>query len=258
MMLIEAHTHLDRYPVDDLETALAEITAHRIFSVSVSMDLPSYRRNREIAARCDLVLPTFGVHPWHAHEYADRLDDLVESTAQSPMLGEIGLDYYFVKEADRFPAQRTVFEFFLAAAQDQDKVVNLHTKGAEQDVLDYLKRYEIERAIVHWYSGPLDIFRKLADRGVYFTVGAEVLVSEHIQAIARMVAADRLLTETDNPGGPKSFIGGVGRPALILDVVGKLAELRGTTVEEIEATVQANFLRLAHDLPDVIGTITAG
>ena len=48
-MLIDAHSHLDRYGEDMLESALAEITEHSIFTVANSMDLPSYRRNVEIA-----------------------------------------------------------------------------------------------------------------------------------------------------------------------------------------------------------------
>ena len=72
----------------------------------------------------------------------------------------------------------------------------------------------------------------------------EVLYSEHIQTIARELPSEQLLTETDNPGGPKSFIGALGMPVLIRDVVQGVAELRETTVEAVIHTVQANFVRL--------------
>lgn len=151
-MLIDAHAHLDRYG-DALESALQEIAQHRIFTISNSLDLPSYKRNLEISEMCELVLPTFGVHPWMASEYADRLEDLRGAIEQSPMLGEIGLDYYFVKDPSEYPVQRKVLEFFLASAVPQDKIVSLHTKGAENDILDLLTRYDIQRAVIHWYSG---------------------------------------------------------------------------------------------------------
>jgi TatD DNase family protein len=247
-MLIDAHSHLDRYE-DGLESALEEITQHRIFTISNSMDLPSYRRNLEIRAMCEFVLPTFGVHPWNASEYADRLADLNEAIEQSPMLGEIGLDFYFVDDASQYPAQRNVFEFFLAAAREQGKIVNLHTKGAEHDVLHLLNRYGIQRAIVHWYSGPLDVFHELVARGVYFTIGVEVLYSDHIRTIAQELPAEQLLTETDNPGGPKGFTGSLGMPLLIRDVVRALAELRNTTAQGIVQTVHVNLARLIRDDP---------
>lgn len=246
-MFIDAHSHIDRYDLVDeqaLETALAEIVQHRILTVSNSMDLPSYKRNLEIGEMCNLVLPTFGVHPWNAPEYADRLDDLSEAIESSPMLGEIGLDHYFVKDTSTYPAQRTVLEFFLGAAREQGKTVTLHTKGAEREILELLDQYDLPRVIVHWYSGPLHIFREMMARGMYFTVGIEVLHSEQIKIIAQEIPTKKLLTETDNPGGPKTFTGQPGMPTLMQDVVQGVAEARGTTAESIIQTVQANMFEL--------------
>jgi TatD DNase family protein len=247
-MLIDAHSHLDKYE-DALGSALEEITQHGIFTISNSMDLPSYRRNLEIGARCDWVLPTFGVHPWNASEYASRLEELHQAIEQSPMIGEIGLDTYWVEDASLYPAQRQVFEYLLGAAKEQDKIVNLHTKGAEGEILRWLDDYDIRRAIIHWYSGPLDVLDKLVVRGTYFTIGVEVLYSEHIQIIARALPAEQLLTETDNPGGPRSFTGAPGMPLLIKDVVGTLADLRNTSPQAIIETVQTNFERLVQEDP---------
>ena len=256
-MLVDAHSHVDRYDLAGegaLKSALEEIAQYRIFTVSNSMDLSSYERNLAIGEMCDLVLPIFGVHPWNAPQYAHRLEELSEAIEQSPMIGEIGLDYYYVKHASEYPDQRRVFEFFLAAAREQGKIVNLHTKGAEEAVLELLDRYDIPRAIVHWYSGPLDIFRELAARGVYFTIGVEVLYSEHIQTIAQEVPLGQLLTETDNPGGPKEFIGGPGMPVLVREVVQGIAEVRQTTAEAITQTVHTNLLRLIRDAPRLLDT----
>jgi TatD DNase family protein len=256
-MLVDAHAHLDRYDLvgeGALDSALQQIAQHRIFTVSNSMDLASYARNLAIAEKCDLVLPVFGVHPWNAPQYAHRLEELREAIDKSPMLGEIGLDHHFVADASHYPAQRKVLAFLLAAAREQGKIVTLHTKGAEMEVLELLDRYEIHRAIVHWYSGPLNIFRELAARGLYFTIGIEVLHSEHIQTIARETPLERLLTETDNPGGPKEFIGGPGMPELVKEVVAGIAQARKSTAEAIAQTVHANLLRLVRDDPRLAET----
>ncbi|MDH4223476.1 MAG: TatD family hydrolase [candidate division Zixibacteria bacterium] len=247
-MLIDAHTHLDRYE-GELESALEEIIQHKIFTLSNSMDVSSYERNLELARRCYLVLPIFGIHPWNAPEYVENLEDLTGYIRQSRMLGEVGLDYFFVKDSSQYPAQRKVLEFFLAEAKRQNKSVNLHTKGAEKEILQLLKQYDIKRAIIHWYSGPMDIFKKLLDVGAYFTVGVEVLYSEDIQTITENLPVEKLLTETDNPGGAKWLTGKIGMPSLIKEVVKKLAELKNTTPKGIIETVQANFLRSIRDDP---------
>jgi len=247
-MLIDAHAHLDRYE-DKLESALEEIKQNRIFTLSNSMDFPSYNQNLEIGRKCDLVLPTFGIHPWNAPEYADQLEDLREVIEQTPIIGEIGLDYHSAEYAYQFPAQRKVFEFFLEKAKEQNKIVNLHTRGAEKEVLFLLKEYGLQRAIIHWYSGPLDILDKLVDIGAYFTIGVEVLDSEHIKTIAQRLPMDRLLTETDNPGGQTWVKGILGMPSVIKEVIQILAEEKNTTERVIIQTAETNFARLIRDDP---------
>ncbi len=250
-MLIDAHTHLDLFG-DDLGLALEQIRQKQILCISNSLDFKSYQRNLEIAQRCEWVFPIFGVHPWMAAENAGRLEELKAATDQSRMLGEIGLDHFFVEDAAQYAAQRIVFEFFLQAAREQDKVIHLHTKGAEREVLELLDRYGIRRAVVHWYSGPLDLLPDFVGRGSYFTVGPEVRCSEHIQAIARAVPAEQLLTETDNPGGPKSYLGRSGMPDLILEAAQGLADARGATVEAIMEAVRSNIARLTHGDPRLL------
>jgi TatD DNase family protein len=247
-MLIDAHAHLDKYE-EALEGALAEIEQHRIFTISNSMDLPSYQRNLEIAERCDWVLPTFGIHPWNAPAYADRLSELSPSTEHSPILGEMGLDFHWIEDASCYPAQRKMFAFFLAAAQEQGKIVILHTKGAEAAVLQLLDRYHIQRAIVHWYSGPLDIFREMMARGFSFTIGVEVRHSDHIQALVQELPLSQLLTETDNPGGREWLTGALGMPHHIREVIQTVAGLKQNTPEVIRQTVHRNLLRLVQDDP---------
>lgn len=247
-MLIDAHAHLDRYE-DKLESALKEITQHKIFTLSNSMDLPSYKQNLEIGRKCDLVLPTFGIHPWNAPEYADQLEDLKEAVEKTPIIGEIGLDYHSAEYAYQFSAQRKVFEFFLEKAKQQNKIVNLHTRGVEKEVLVLLKEYEIQRAIIHWYSGPLDLLDKLLDTGAYFTIGVEILDSKHIKTIAQRLPMDRLLTETDNPGGQMWVKGMLGMPSVIKEVIQILAEVKNITEQVIIQAVEINFTRLIQGDP---------
>jgi TatD DNase family protein len=247
-MLIDAHAHLDKYE-DSLESALDEIKDQRILTVAVSMDPISYQRNLEIGQMCELVLPTFGIHPKRAAEYADRLGELGPSMERTSMIGEIGLDFHWVEDASQYPSQKKVLEYFLAAAREQKKIVNLHTKGAEKEILNLLDHYEIQRAIVHWYSGPLDILRELMDFGAFFTVGIEVLYSEPIRAITGELPLRQLLTETDNPGGLKWLKGKPGMPAVLNEVIQAIAQIKETTPDTIARVVQENFLRLIRNDP---------
>jgi TatD DNase family protein len=247
-MLIDAHAHIDKYG-DELNAALEEIQEYRIFTIGTAMDLPSYKDLRSIAERCNLVLATFGVHPRRAPEYANRLKELDPYIESSPAIGEIGLDFHWVKDSSEYPAQLKVLEYFLAGAREQNKFVNLHTKGGEKKILDLLERYDVKRTIIHWYSGPLDILRALVQFGAYFTVGVEVWYSDTIRAIAREIPDHLLLTETDNPGGLKWLKDVVGMPKDIEKVVDTLAELRNSSPQLISKTIQDNFLCMINDDP---------
>ena len=247
-MFIDAHCHLDRYK-ENLGCALEQIKQHRIFTISNSMDLPSYIQNVKIAATSDFVLPIFGIHPWNASEHVGCLKDLDWAISESPMIGEIGLDYYFVSETSRYDDQGEVFEYLLSAVSRQKKIVIVHTKGAESETFQLLKKHNIERVIIHWYSGPWHILEAMVAHGFYFTIGVEVLFSQHIQDIARYLPAELMLTETDNPGGKESLTGTIGTPLLIKDVIGKLAEIRGTSDQIIMTTVQNNLVRVGDNDP---------
>jgi TatD DNase family protein len=249
-MLIEAHAHLDKYG-ELLDQALREIEEQQIFTIATAMDLPSYLELKKIGKRSELVLPTFGIHPRRAAEYADRLHEISRHIESSPAIGEIGLDFHWVKDTSIYPAQRKVLEYFFAAAREQKKFVNLHTKGGEKEILDLLEQYDIKRSIIHWYSGPMDILRAMIDFGCYFTVGVEVQFSDYIKSIAKAVPDHLLLTETDNPGALRWLKKNdeVGMPTAIKDVVNVLAELRQSTPEDIESLVHTNFTQLIANDP---------
>jgi TatD DNase family protein len=241
-MYIDAHAHLDKYDLH--RQVLDEIEEHEVFTISVSMDPEGYAKSKAIDDQTEWVLSTFGVHPWKARDFYSRLEVLQPLIDTSPMLGEIGLDYYFVAEPENHALQREVFLHFVKQGISQKKILNIHSKGAEADVDHILGELGVSRAIVHWYSGPLRQLDAMAEKGVYFTVGVEILFSTAIQEIARSIPSPLLLTETDNPGGYRWLTGVIGMPSIIIQVVRKLAELRGWSEDETKAIVLHNFLRL--------------
>lgn len=243
-MLLDAHTHIDMYSDEQLPAMLAEIARHDIFTLSVSIDIPSYQRAQQIATRSPYIVPTFGIHPWEAHRYADKLPSLLPFMAETPLFGEIGLDFHFFKEPAHQAQQRAVFDFFLDAAASQQKIVNLHVLRAEREVLAQLEAFRPPTPIVHWYAGPRSLIDRYLAAGAYFSFGAELLFSERIEKLLTAVPPHRLLTETDNPTAYSHFAQQPGTPSLIGQVVAKMAEVRQMTTSEVEEVVAENFRRM--------------
>jgi TatD DNase family protein len=248
-MLIDAHAHFDKYPDEDIEEVLAALEERRIMTLSVSVDPSSYARTRTIATRSPLVVPGFGIHPEQAPAFVDSLTTVEGSASRAPMIGEIGLDHRFVIDTAQYNPQEVVFGALLDLAKAQGKLVNLHCLGAEQRTLDMLESRGIERAIIHWYAGPLNVLSKMIVAGYTLTIGVAVLYSSHIRQIARTIPSDQLLTETDNPGGLRWLTDEIGRPPHLDDVIAALAGLRGTTRQELIATVSDNWAALLQGDP---------
>ncbi|MEZ4512655.1 MAG: TatD family hydrolase [Chloroflexota bacterium] len=245
-MLLDAHTHLDMYPDDDgaLTAVLAQLIQHRIFTLSVSIDVPSYQRARQIAADAPHIIPLFGIHPWEAHRYANDLPSLVPLMAETPLFGEIGLDFHFFKEPAHQTQQRAVLDFFLDAAVAQQKIVNLHVLGAEREVLTQLEAFRPPTPIVHWYSGPRSLIDRYLAVGTYFSFGVELLFSQRIERLLTAVPPHRLLTETDNPTAYSHFAHQPGTPDLLPQIIAKIAQVRQMTEAEVVELVADNFTRL--------------
>ncbi|MDX1641304.1 MAG: TatD family hydrolase [Balneolaceae bacterium] len=243
--MVDAHTHIDQYG-DDLPEALDQIRNLSIRSLAVSMDIPSFRETQRIAESEPLILPSFGIHPWEAPEYVDRLDELAKPLKETDAIGEIGLCHRFVDDESQYPAQRTVFNYFLDAAKRTDKLINLHTSGAEEEILECLRDRNLPGIIVHWYSGPMKLVQNFLDLGAYFTIGVEVLQSKRIQTLAKELPANRILTETDNPSGWEWLNAERGFPELIESVETKVADIRGESQNAFSKTVANNFSNVLH------------
>lgn len=239
-MLVDAHAHMDWY-TDDLNDALAGIEKHRILTMAVAMDVPSYLKTMDIARSSSLIIPTFGIHPWEAPRYTDNLHELDGYLEDTPVIGEAGLDFHYVSDKGLYPGQMKVFEYQCAWAQRLAKPMNLHTKGAEREVLEMLQRFRINKSIIHWYSGPVGLIESYLAAGCYFTVGVDILNPRTPHRIAEILPPDRILLETDNPDGYRWLAHEIGMPDLLLTIMDKVSEARGMTADELENRLWWNW-----------------
>jgi TatD DNase family protein len=243
-MIIDSHVHLDNYRDNDITRVIDEINRLGIFTLNVSMTPEGYLKSREMVGNSKFIVNCVGVHPWEAHKYSDKLESLDKYIEESPAIGEIGLDLYWIEDKSLFPKQRAVFEYFMCAAGRQKKVVNLHTKGAEEEVLQKIKEYNSLNPIVHWYSGPEKLIKNYIDAGAYFTVSVELMYSKKIQSILKKIPDDRLLLETDNPGGYQWLTKKVGYPSIIFDVAGEVGKIKNISKEKVIEQCMLNFRRV--------------
>ncbi|MDZ7543918.1 TatD family deoxyribonuclease, partial [Clostridium perfringens] len=118
---------------------------------------------------------------------------------KSEIIGEIGLDIFWVEDKSTYEAKRKIFNFILKESIKRNKFVSIHTKGAEEEIYNALKRNNYNKAIIHWYSGEISTLEKYIELGCYFTISVDIGYSEKTNEVLDKIPLNRLLIETDGP-----------------------------------------------------------
>jgi TatD DNase family protein len=160
---------------------------------------------------------------------------------QAEYVGEVGLDGSRAGR-DTLRAQVKVFEHLLQQPRIKNKVLTVHSRGAELDTIERLAAAGVT-AILHWYSGPLKHIDAAVAAGLWFSVNPAMLRSQNGQRIVVALPKERVVTETD---GPYSKLGGrPSEPKDIPAVVAGLARMWGEDAEQARAQVFENMAAIA-------------
>lgn len=140
---------------------------------------------------CSCLIPTAGLHPWHADTYS--VSDMERSLSACPVIGEIGMDSVWCSVP--LSVQERVFREQLALAVKLRKPAILHTKGQEARIARIIREYP-NTYLVHWYSCE-DCLEEYIRLGCYISIGPDVWWNPAVQHAAKAVPSDRILIETD-------------------------------------------------------------
>lgn len=242
-MFVDAHNHLDFYKDStNLIKALNIIKHDNIKTLGCSMNLESYLFTKDLSKSHQNIIPCFGIHPWEAHKNHNNLDIFNEYIKECRVIGEIGLDYHWVLESEKFPYMNKVFDYFANKAGKYNKITNIHTKGAENEVLQIVKKYNLKTPIIHWYSGNLNILKNFLDYGCYFTISIDIGHSHLTNEIVKLLPLNKILTETDGPTALKNdkYI----YPNEVKNILKWISFIKGIPYEEVKIQVWDNFTKL--------------
>jgi TatD DNase family protein len=192
------------------------------------------------------VYAALGIHPHDADtDDARRLDELRELLGhdRAVAVGETGLDYY--RDYAPRAAQLCLFEEQLALAADVGLPVVIHSRAAAQDTTAVLSGFGGD-VVLHCFSEP-ELLDVALDRGYYVSFAGNVTYPKAgaLREAARQVSTDRILTETDSPFlAPQPVRGRPNEPAYVVHTVDVLADVRGTTRDELAEAVDVNADRV--------------
>lgn len=246
-MLIDIHCHANLYL--NLYEVLADAKKAGVEKIiSVGMSHLSLRRVIEISEKNEMIYPALGIHPEEVkmnEKIEDNLNSVLEYIRNNEekicAIGEIGLDHHFVKNKDLYPLQRKIFEEMLSLGQQLHLPVNLHTKGAEQEIFDLLPSYDLPNVNIHWYSGPENLLEVGSERGYYFSVTPAISYSPPVKNVVESIDEEHLLLESD---GPVKYSGHIGTPAMIKNVLAKISTIKNIPKKDLEKQIEQNTKKI--------------
>jgi TatD DNase family protein len=234
-------------PVAELQTSrdtgMAEL-------VDIGLHPDDLAKRRKILRGVHGILYSSGFAPAQAatDEWRTRLHTLAKQAAEDGIsaIGELGLDWY--RGHGTKESQMALMEAQLDIAKTAHLPVIIHNREADREVYDLLKRANLpEAGIMHCFSSNFEMAAKCIDLGFCVSFAGNVTYknAQDIQDAARRVPDSSLLLETDAPFlSPQAVRGRVNSPRHIVHTYEFVANLRGTALEELTATVRGNLQRI--------------
>ena len=248
--MTDSHCHLDF--CDDTTTA-ADPSLRAM--VSVGTTVARSRATIKLTETYSNVWAAVGIHPNSASDASsETVREAVEDLARHPRvvaIGETGFDTYWDDET--LETQRESFLWQADLAQRLDKPLILHVrdkKGREDaslETLRMLQEVSYPKGILHCCNGHDALIDGGLELGWYVSFAGNLTYKNalELQAAAKRIPQDRLLVETDSPYlSPVPKRGKPNVPANVRHTAAFLAELRGESLEEVEAYTDANAARV--------------
>ena len=241
--IFDTHAHYDDEKFEEVrESLLNDLFGGGLAGIiTCGCDISSSKAAVALAEKYDSIYAAVGFHPENLPESHEELERIIPLLSHEKVvaLGEIGLDYYW--DIPKEP-QLELFEKQLILANEHNIPVIVHDREAHGDTLELLKKHK-PRGVLHCFSGSVETAKEILNLGMYIGIGGVVTFKNARKTVelAEILPADRILLETDCPYlSPVPFRGKLCHSGLISYTAEKIAEIRGSTAEDIISKTRQN------------------
>jgi TatD DNase family protein len=171
-------------------------------------------------------------------------------------IGECGFDYYHT-DVDSYESQEREFIAQIELANELGLPLMIHTRNAKSleqsptgrsayaDVYEVLKRYAKVPANLHFFAGTWDEGRRFFDLGCTISFTGVITFAKDYEEVVKKAPLELIHAETDCPFvAPVPHRGKRTEPWMVVEVVKKIAELKGLGEEVVRVQLMENTNRL--------------
>ncbi|AZB26001.1 TatD family deoxyribonuclease [Chryseobacterium bernardetii] len=239
-MFFDTHLHLDLFA--EPKEIIKAIDSQKYYSIAVT-NLPQvFMKTKELCQGSKYIRPALGYHPELVYKFNNQFELFKELLNETRYVGEIGIDN-LRKTAEDFNSQKLIFEKIVGAcAEKKNKILTIHSRRAEKEVISIIGNRFPGKTILHWYSGSISDLEKAVSFGFYFSINYAMTQSKNGINIIKNIPPDRLLLESDSP-----FIGVDKNSVIPLNMqptISEISTIKKISILELNKILNQNFKTL--------------
>lgn len=238
MKLADCNIHLDQF-----QSPLSILKEYSYFNIEKVVSLCDHFESYEYLSQLFVdhknVLFGIGLHPnrKYTNDEVKRILYLIKNKAN--IIGECGLDFIGYSNPPQLQIRNLIYQ--LNVAEKNNKVLILHIKQAEKEILDILNSYRLKSVIFHWYSGPISYIDEIISKEYFFSFNNCIIHYKKYQNYITRIPLRNLLLESD---APYEFRGIVTKPEDFPIMIKIIAEIKSLEPEFVSDMLYKNFIRI--------------
>ncbi len=280
---IHSHLGFEDYG-KDREEMIERMKNAEVATICIGFDLASSKEAVKIANENENIWACIGMHPAHNLEenparpnennlgHSGGFDEKnYEELVKNPKvvaIGECGLDYYIDKKSkikdqkaeeiteEEKERQKKGFIKQIEFSIKYKKPLMLHIREAHDDAYEILKKYEGKAfGNLHFFTSSLNNSKRFIDLG--FTLSFPGIITyppkkelgrtgvSDLDDVIRNIPLEKIHAETDSPfASPVPHRGERNEPFYVIEIVKKIAEIRGEDFEKVRLQLLLNAKKL--------------
>ncbi len=262
---IDIHAHVNfKVFEEDHDAVIRRALDNDTWFFNVGTQIDTSRTAIKLAHRYDEgVFAVIGLHPIHTdksfHDEQELGEGGKEFTSRGEIfdkkiyrellkdpkvvaIGECGLDYFRVDERS-IEKQKKAFIEQIELANEVKKPLMLHIRDAYTDTLEILKKHAKVKGVVHFFVGDIEEAKSFLDFGFMLSFTGVLTFTHDYDEVVKNTPLNMILTDTDSPYvAPVPYRGKRSEPSYVKEIVKKIAEIKGISVDEVERQTDINAI----------------
>ena len=232
-MLIDVHCHLTAPEFEGKVGEIVEKSVKAGVKAMITSGL-GYEDGLKALEISDyrIVYPSLGVSPYMLEGYEQVIDLINRESKKIVAIGEVGLDYWRVRDDEGRDRQRRVFREFIELSKSLDLPLIIHSRSAGRYALEILFEMRAEKVIMHAFDGAAKHAVKAVERGYMFSIPPSIARSQQKRNLVKRIPLENLLLESDSPV-LSPVAGQVNYPWNILVSADWIGKIKGVPIEKV-------------------------